>query len=346
MLKITNFAVISEKEKALLEKSGSVNHFGAALGIEKDPTESEMVQIVSTEQPEILIVNSAPVTTKVVDAMNNVKLIICARGNPINVDVKYCLSKGIPVTHTPGRNANGVAEYTICMMIAALRKIPQAINSIFGKECTLNYSVDELKNRTKDIAWMHPEIPYEPYYEFTGNEIMGKTLGLVGFGFIGQKVAQKAAALGMELITYDPYINEEILKKYEVKSVSLEKLLQTADVISLHAKASDEYLITKESFKLMKDTSIIINTARSSLMDTDALLDALRNKQIRAAVLDVFEYEPLSNFDPMVAEKIEGLILTPHIGGATEEVADHQSKMVLEAILAYIKKAPLPYQAK
>lgn len=277
--------------------------------------------------------------------MKNLKLIICARGNPVNVDVSYCLSKGIAVTYTPGRNANAVAEYTICMMISILRNITQAINSIRNRECTLNYPVDELKNRTKDVVWMHKDIPYEPYYQFTGNEIMGKTLGLIGFGFIGQKVAQKAIALGMDVITYDPYINMDILKAYNVKSVSLVDLLKIADVVSLHAKASDEYIITKESFQLMKPSSMIINTARSTLIDVDALLDALRNKQIQAAVLDVFEYEPLSNFDPLVCENIEGLILTPHIGGATEEVIEHQSKMVLESITAYTSGLPLPYQA-
>ncbi len=346
MVKIVNFAVISKVEKDLLNKSGAVSHFGASIGLEQDPTEKEMIDIVSKEQPEVLIVNSAPVTPNVIDAMTNIKLIICARGNPVNVDVAYCTSKNIPVTHTPGRNANGVAEYTICTMIAALRKLPQAINAIANKECTLNYSVEELKNRTKDVVWMHPDLPYEPYYQFTGNEIMGKTLGLVGFGFIGQKVAQKAQALGMNIITYDPYINKEILEKYNAVSVSLEELLKNADIVSLHAKSSNTHIITKESFQLMQPSSIIINTARSTLIDTNALLDALKNKQIRGAILDVFDYEPLSNEDPMILEEIEGLILTPHIAGATEEVSDHQSKMVLESLTAYLKNQPLPYQAK
>lgn len=345
-MKIVNFSILGDKEKEILEKNTSVVHYGASVGIKKDPTEAGMIEILSKEQPDVLIVNSAPTTSKVIDCTTNLKLIVCARGNPINVDVAYALSKGIPVTHTPGRNANAVAEYTIGMIIVALRKIIESTLSIKNKECTVDAPVDELKNHSKDVVWLHPDLAYEPYYQFMGNEIMGKTLGLVGFGFIGQCVAKKAIALGMNVIAYDLYLDNDFMKSYGVESVLMDDLLKTSDVISLHAKATDKPIITKQSFDLMKNTSLIINTARSSLIDVLALIEALENKKIGSAVLDVFDYEPLSNFDVLVNKNIETLILTPHIAGAAQEVSNHQSAMVLEAVLAYINGDVLPYQAK
>ncbi len=345
-MKIVNFSVLGSQEKKILEECSDVTHYGAAIGIEKDPTEAEMIDVLSKEQPEVLIVNSAPTTAKVIDAMNNLKLIVCARGTPINVDVSYAASKGIPVTHTPGRNANAVSEYTIAMIIIALRKVPSSILAIKNKECTVSLPVDELKNRSKDVVWLHPDVPYEPYYEFMGNEIQGKTLGLVGFGFIGQCVAKKAIALGMKVISYDPYLDKDFMEKHGVSSVSMDDLLKQSDVVSLHAKATEKPIITQESFEMMKKTALIINTARSSLIDVDALLVALEKGEIGFAVLDVYEYEPLSSFDALITKNIKNLILTPHIAGAAYEVSDHQSTMVLEAVLAYIKGNPLPYQAK
>lgn len=343
--KIVNFSVLSPIEKGWVEQSGQVVHYGAAIGIEKDPTEDQMVEVLSKEQPDVLIVNSAPVTARVIDVLNNIKLIICARGTPVNVDAKHCKHKNIPLTYTPGRNANGVAEYTIAMIITLLRKIPPAIAAVSNRECTLNLPVSEANTGKKDVVWMHPSLPYEPYYHFSGTEILGKTLGLVGFGLIGQRVAQKASALGMEIIAYDPYLPQELFSKNKALPVSLEELLKTADVISLHAKAGDSYLITEESFNLMRPQAVIINTARSALIDNDALIRALKQKKISGAVLDVFPYEPLSSFDPLL-EPVEGLILTPHIAGATKEVPEHQSKMVVESLKAFLNEKPLPYLVK
>ncbi|MGL5721400.1 MAG: NAD(P)-dependent oxidoreductase [Brevinema sp.] len=344
MLKIVNFSILSAFEKSTVENLGRVIHYGAALGIEQDPTEQEMIQILSLEQPDILIVNSAPVTAAVIDSMKNVKMIICARGNPVNVDVSHCKNKKILVTHTPGRNANGVAEYVIMSIILALRKIPQAIQAIRTHECTLDIPVSELDTNKKDVVWMHPSLPYEPYYQFTGNEMMGKILGLVGFGHIGKLVAQKAQALGMDVIVYDPYLPQEVFQSCKVSSVSFDDLLKQADVISLHAKAGDKPMIDKSTFTKMKKTAVLINTARSALIDNQALLKALDSDQIGVAVLDVFPYEPLSSFDPLLKPRAN-LILTPHIAGATYEVSDHQSKMVLEALQSFLDGKPIPYQA-
>lgn len=344
-INIINFAVLTENEKNKLQSIGNVKNFGAAIGQEADPTEDDMINILSKEEFEVLIVNSAPVTKKVIDILKNTKLIICARGNPVNVDVEYCKNKSIIVTHTPGRNANAVAEYTISMIISSMRNIPDSILALKNKECTLDLPLDKVDRNKKDVAWMHPSLKYEPYYKFSGNEIIGKKLGLIGFGFIGQKVAEKAMALGMEICVYDPYIPKEIVHKFNASYMEFEDILKESDVISLHAKSSNEYLIKKEHFNLMKDSSIIINTARSTLIDNYALIEALKNKKIRCAVLDVFPYEPLSSYDPML-DNIEGLILTPHIAGASKDVVIHQSKMVIESLEAYICKKEIPYLAK
>ncbi|MFI3258198.1 MAG: NAD(P)-dependent oxidoreductase [Spirochaetales bacterium] len=343
---ISDFAVLSPNEKNLLESFGTVLYHGSACSTEKDPSEDEMIRIVSKDTPDILIVNSAPVTSKVIDAMPNVRLIICARGNPVNVDVAYCNQKNIPVTHTPGRNANAVAEYTLCMILCALRNVFPATHAVMHAECTVAQSPESLQSHTKDVTWMHDALPYEPYYEFSGYEITDKTLGLIGFGFIGQCVAKKAHALGMHVIAYDPHVSADVFQKHGVTSVDLDTVTRTSDVISLHAVATGDCILTKERLQTVKKHAVIINTARSSLIDTKALLDALKQKKIHSAVLDVFDYEPLSSFDPMISEPINGLILSPHIAGASKDVAICQSKMILEAVQAFCEKKELPYQAK
>ena len=162
-INIINFAVLTENEKNKLQSIGNVKNFGTAIGQEADPTEDDMINILSKEEFEVLIVNSAPVTKKVIDILKNTKLIICARGNPVNVDVEYCKNKSIIVTHTPGRNANAVAEYTISMIISSMRNIPDSILALKNKECTLDLPLDKVDRNKKDVAWMHPSLKYEPY---------------------------------------------------------------------------------------------------------------------------------------------------------------------------------------
>ena len=346
---ILNFATIEENELKTISTYGNITHVGVAAGELKNPSEDTVLQILKEQDPDILIINSLPFNKTCIDQLSNkTKLIICARGNPLNVDVAYCHEKGIMLTATPGRNANGVVEFTLLIMLVFNRKLISAINAIQNKECTLDKDPSEINPNAKDIIWMHKDLPYFPYNEFNGREIATQTLGLIGFGFIGQILARKAHSLGMNILVFDPYISQDILDTFPVKSVSLNTLLMQSDIVSLHAKANEQtyHMINNKTLSFMKPTALLINTARSTLVDTTALLDALKNKKIAGAALDVFDYEPLSNKDALIINKLDNLLITPHIGGATKEVANHQSRMIRESLEAFINGTEIPYQAK
>jgi D-3-phosphoglycerate dehydrogenase len=211
-----------------------------------------------------------------------------------NVDLPAATEHGIVVAFTPEQNANSVAELTIGLLLALARKIPAADRD------------------TKAGGWKRQQ--------FTGSEILGKTLGLVGFGRIGASTANKARALGMDIIAYDPFVDSESLKAMEVRAemTSLEAVLQRADFVSCHLPATKHTMnfFDDAKFVLMKPSAYFVNTSRGEVVDEDALLRALQTNQIAGAALDVRaveppEVSPLANFD--------NVILLPHIGAFTKE---------------------------
>lgn len=345
---ILNFAVIEQSDLTVIQTLGTVIHGGIAAGETKNPSEETLQKLLTQHKPDILIVNSLPLNKSSINLLDRAKLVVCARGNPLNVDVEYCAQRGIMVTCTPGRNANAVAEYTLLMMLSLFRKFVPAVESVKSRQCTLNKAPEEINPNAKDIVWMHPELPYFPYHQFSGREIQGCVLGLIGFGHIGRLIAEKVQSLGMNILVYDPFIPNGVLEPFHAEAVTLETLLRRSDVVSLHAKATKEtfHMINQKTLALMKPNAILINTARSTLVDNQALLQCLRNHEIFGAALDVFDYEPLSSTDWLLAENLPNLVLTPHIGGATGEVPFHQSRMIRESIQAFVSGEDIPYRVK
>jgi len=256
---------------------------------------------------DVIVVRSATkVRTPLIEAAENLKLIVRAGVGLDNVDAEYAQARGIEVMNTPAASSNAVAELTVGYLLALARQIPQTTASMRAGK------------------WEKKR--------FSGSEIAGKTLGLVGYGRIGWLVAQKALALGMEVIAYDPYVADP--RSLEMEFVSLEALLQRADYISLHLPLTDETrsLIDGSQFAMMKDGVCIINCARGGTINEAALHEAIRSGKVAGAALDVYLEEPVQDNKLFELDEVIG---SPHIGAATVEAQYRVSLEVAERVIEF-----------
>ena len=233
-----------------------------------------------------------------------------------NIDVQTATKHRIVVTNTPGVLTEAVAEHTLALMLTAARRIVEA---------------DQFTRAEKYKGW-GPKL-------FLGQPIAGRTLGLVGLGRIGIAVAQRAVkGMGMKVIYYDLYENKEFEKEYDASRVELDTLLAEADVISLHVPLSDQtlHLISRRELRAMKSSAILINTARGPIVDEAALVEALQEKRIFAAALDVFECEPAISCDSeaeVQLKDLDNVILTSHIASATTVARAKMAEMAAQSII-------------
>jgi D-3-phosphoglycerate dehydrogenase len=260
---------------------------------------------------DVLVVHMAPVTSSVLRAGNRLKIVGCCRGGPVNVNVKAATSRKIPVLFTPGRNADTVADYAIGMIIAESRSIARA-------------HADLKKGVWRGIDLMN--------YDNAGFELAGKSLGIVGIGNIGLKVAERAKAFGMKILAYDPYVTRERIEGAGLRSVDLVTLFSQADFVTIHARATPETkgMIGKKLLSLMKETSYLINTARGDLVDEVALYEILKTRRIAGAGIDVFQIEPLRLDSPILT--LDNVTVTPHIAGASREAVHRAAQMIADDI--------------
>jgi len=213
------------------------------------------------------------------------------------------------VVHTPGRNADSVADFAIGVMLMLARDIARG------------------QSHLRANGWMvDGELPY---FHFRGPELGGKTLGLIGCGAVGRKVAQRAQGFEMEILGYDPFIQQSQLGNL-IQLVSLDELMAQSDFVSLHAHltADNRGMLGTRELSLMKPSAYLINTARAGLIGEDALYEILQNKRIAGAALDVFWREPLN--PPNRWFDLDNVLLTPHLAGASLDVITHHSRMVVE----------------
>lgn len=242
----------------------------------------------------LMVRNQTQVTRELIAVAKNLQAIGRAGVGLDNVDLEAASERGIVVALTPEQNANSVAELAIGLILALARKIPAADRD------------------TKSGGWKRQH--------FTGIEILGKMLGVVGFGRIGVSTANKARALGMDIVAYDPFVDAESLRAMEVRAemLSLENVLQRADFVSCHLPSikSTLNLFDESKFALMKPSAFFINTSRGEVVNEDALIHALQENKIAGAALDVRAQEPPEN-SPLA--EMENVILLPHIGAFTKE---------------------------
>jgi D-3-phosphoglycerate dehydrogenase / 2-oxoglutarate reductase len=255
-------------------------------------------------------------------------LVACVRGGPVNVDIGAATRRGIPVLYTPGRNAESVADFVIGQIIALVRHIAATHHLL--RSGALTEERDIRVRQRKDVIWRpaDPRVPI-PYHLYRGPELRTLTLGLLGLGRAGRRVAAKARALDMRVIAHDPFLVPDGAS--DVPLVGMGELLASSDVLSLHARG-DQVLIGPGELRAMRSGAFLINTARAAILDYAALLEVLRDGRLGGAALDVFPDEPLTPDDPLLA--LDNVLLTPHIAGASLNVVDHYSLSLVAALRA------------
>ncbi len=257
-----------------------------------------------------LIIRSATkVTSEVIDAATNLKVIGRAGSGLDNVDRTAATKKGIVVMNTPGGNTITTAEHTISLMLSLARKIPQATMSM------------------KTGKWEKKK--------FMGVELFNKTLGVIGIGNIGSQVAKRAQGLAMNVLAYDPFLSEDKAKAMGVEKVDLQELFGRSDFITIHTPLTPETknMINKETIKMMKNSVRIINCARGGIINEKDLYDALIDGKVAGAALDVFEKEPPEN-NPLLTH--DNVIATPHLGASTKEAQENVAIAVAEQVVDYL----------
>lgn len=260
---------------------------------------------------DVFVTEVDQVRARVLEQVDRLQVIACCRADPVNIDVARATEMGIPVLHAPGRNAHAVADLTVALMLMSLRHIPQAIDILHqrGPQGMLKMAV--------------------AFFELKGNELWGKTVGLIGLGAVGREVARRLKGFDTQLIVYDPYVEPDVVEGHGARCVDLDSLLRQADVVSLHAALTEETrgMLGRRELGLLKRTALLVNTARAELTDEEALLEALREGRLAGAAFDVFSEEPPRVDHPFL--QLPNVIATPHIGGNTYEVAVHQSRIVV-----------------
>jgi D-3-phosphoglycerate dehydrogenase / 2-oxoglutarate reductase len=285
------FVPVTEAERALREFVG-------------DPEEI----VARMPGVEVLVVHGAPVNGRVLAASEDLKLVGCARGGPVNVDVAAAAARGIAVVTTPGKNAEAVADQALAFMIMLARRFLTAQRFL--------QAGGRLEGTFDGVA-------------FIGHDLGGLTAGLVGYGHVGRAVARRAVSFGMRTLVYDPFVVVDDL--YAEQVGDLAELLARADVVSLHARATaeTENLVDAAFLAAMRPGAYLVNTARESLVDEAALDAALASGRLAGAALDVVR-EAAGAPHPLLRH--ETVVITPHIGGATHETLLRGATMIADAI--------------
>ncbi len=272
--------------------------------------EDELIRRVNGADAVLSIRAHSKFTARVLDACPSVRLISIWGTGTDNVDLAVCRARGIAVTNTPGINAHAVAEHAIALMLAVTRRIP-----------------------AMDAAVRAGEWPRALLVQ-----LEGKTLGVVGLGAIGRRVATLAAAFGMRLLAWSWGGDGGRAREVGARFVDIDTLLRESDVVSLHLRLApdSEGFLTGERIALMKPTAFVVNTARGRLVDRTALIEALRSGRIAGAGLDVFHDEPLAPHDPLVS--LPNVVLTPHNAGATPEVIEAGLARAVENVAGFLTR--------
>ena len=267
---------------------------------------------------DVLIVEADLVHAEVLDACP-LAMIGCCRGDPVNIDLEGATAKGIPVFHTPGRNADAVADLTVAFMLMLVRHLA-AIHATYHEGAARQVE------RASDFL--------ELYKRFTGRELGGLTVGLVALGAVGREVAARLVPFKSRVLAYDPYVASP---PPGVTMVELDELLRESDVVSLHAPVTPEThgLLSRERLATMKPTAVLVNTARAALADEDALYEARRAGRLGGAALDVLAVEPLQPGNRFLG--LPNVIATPHVGGATVDVVRHHSEQIVDSIERHLR---------
>ena len=278
---------------------------GLKVNVQTDLTPEQLKKEIK-KYDAIIIRSATKLTGDILKEADHLKFIGRAGVGLDNVDLKTATEKGIVAMNTPAGNTTSTAEHTMSMIMALSRNIPQACASM------------------KAGRWDRSK--------FSGVEVYGKKLGVIGLGRIGSTVAKFAQAFGMHILAFDPFLSKEAAEQKGVQAVELDQLFREADYITLHIPKSEDTknLISEKQFKMMKDGVRIVNCARGGIIDEAALAKALESGKVAGCALDVFEKEPLDPSSPLL--KFDNCILTPHLGASTSEAQINVAIEIAETI--------------
>lgn len=263
---------------------------------------------------DIVIVGWSLFTKDVINTANTLKMIAIWATTCHYVDLEAARAKGIVVCHCPGYGTDAVAEHTVALLLALIRQLIEADKHV----------------RSGKFDWR----------PFSGRELAGKTLGIIGTGKIGIRVAEITKAFKMQILAYDKYPNLKKAKEIGMKYVDLHTLLLESDIITLHVTltAETENLIGKKEIAAMKDGAIIINTSQGKVIDEKALIEALQSGKLIGAGLDVFDEEPPAKDNPLF--KLKNTILSPHSGFYTIEAIRRKTDILIDNIVKFVEGHP------
>lgn len=287
----------------------------AGLETEEAGTLDERKLVEKIKGVDGLIVRSATrVTGPVIMAADRLKIIGRAGVGLDNVDLEAATEKGVIVMNSPEGNTASTAEHAFALILALARNVPQACASV------------------KENRWEKKR--------FTGTELTGKTIGIIGFGRIGQRVARYARAFDMKVLAHDPFINISKGAKTDVSLVDMDDLLAGADVITLHLPLTEESekLIGSREIGLMKQDALLVNCARGGLVDESAAAEALRSGKLRGAAFDVFVKEPP---EPEGLISLPNVVATPHLGASTEEAQEKVARAICDQVVDYLSRGTI-----
>ena len=265
----------------------------------------------SAEGAEVIMSHLCPVNAAMIGRAKGLRIILSNRGGLENIDLEAATRRGIPVLHNPAHNANSVAELTLGLMLAETRNIARTHERLMR---------GEWKERFRNAGQVY--------------EIAGRTVGIVGFGNIGRRVAKKLSAFDCRILVCDPFVpaDDPDLGRYGCEYAALPKLLAESDIVTLHAR-SKSLVLDRDDFRAMKKGAYFINTARPHLIDGAALYECLRDGRLMGAAFDVFPTEPIPGDDPILA--LDNVTLTNHRGGDTENCYSDSPAMLLREARTY-----------
>ncbi|MFI5757250.1 2-hydroxyacid dehydrogenase [Streptomyces sp. NPDC051569] len=273
-------------------------------------------------EAEVCVTQMAPVTRKVLDGAPGLRLVVVGRGGPVNVNLEAAKERGVQVCNTPGRNAAATAEYTVGLMLAAMRRIPETSAALTAGRWAGEFYT----------------------YGNCGPGLDGAAVGLIGCGAVGSRVARALTALGAHVRVYDPYADPDVLRAVGTPVTGLDDLLRHSDVVSLHARLTPETrgLLGARELALLPEGAVVVNCARGALLDEDALCDALESGRLAAAGLDVFAVEP-----PPPGSRLRSaprLVMTPHLAGANTSVAHNAARVAAAEVGRFLRGEALAHR--
>jgi D-3-phosphoglycerate dehydrogenase len=267
------------------------------------------------EADAVLVRSATKITRASLARADRLKAIGRAGVGVDTIDVDAASERGIPVLTAPAGNTIAAAELTMALLLAVARKVPAADRSMKAGE------------------WDRKS--------FSGTELYGKTLGLVGAGRIGGQVAKRARAFGMTVVVYDPFLTPERAMELDVRLVTLDEVITTADVLSVHVPLTDATanLIGAAQLAQMKKGALLLNVARGGVVNEGALLDALQSGHLGGAALDVYDQEPLRKDSPL--RQLPNVVMTPHLGASTAEAQQNVAVEIAEAVRNCLSRGDL-----